>query len=416
MLGLPVLVAMLVLVQEVRFQRLVNADNSLENFARVERGLPWGGYAWRVMSRSAAALWTRDPALSAQILGSTVRRYPMESTQWLALARIAASGPDADLQRMAAYLEMSVAVQPSDRAVLWEAAQLAIRARADRTAESLLRRWLLNHPEDTGTALFMASRWLTDPQQQVRRLLPEDPAHHAQAMRHALQRKDLALAEAIFRHAPPSSDLSDPVFRGLVSLLLEQGDIDRAVELWAGIDPTYDGQSIANGGFDRELARAGDLEWRHAGLPQGVSVSRDVDQHQQPPASLRFHFDGSNNVILRNRGQIAIPVRPGQRYRLSGFWQGRALTTRTLPYLHIDGGPGSAVQVPVPGPDFDWAPWSGQLRTGDQVRLLTLAVRRDRSRAFDNRISGDLWLDSIRLEPLPDPVDEHGAMPPEGVR
>lgn len=407
--GLPLLVAILILALEVRFQRLVGADNSLDNFARVERGQPWGGYAWRVMSRSAAALWSRDPDLSARVLDSTVRRYPMESAQWLALARMAAAGPAADLEQMTARLELAVAIQPSDRSVLWEAAQLAIQARADNAAESLLRRWLQGYPDDTRQALFMAGRWLADPDQLVLRLLPDDPEHHAQAMQHAVQRKDLALAEAVFRRAAPARDLSDPVFRGLVSLLLAHGDIDRAAMLWAAIDPHYDRQGIANGGFDRELARAGDLEWRHAGLPQGVSISRDPDHHHQPPASLRFSFDGTANVILRNRAQIQVPVQPGQRYRLGGFWQGRALTTRALPYLHIDGLAGGAAQLPVPGKEFDWRPWSHEFRTGEQTRLLTLAVRRDRSPAFDNRISGDLWLDSIRLERLPDPAGTAAA-------
>jgi len=405
MLGLPLLAAVLVLSLEVRFQRLVNNDNSLDNFARVESGLPWGGYAWRVMSRTAAALWTRDPELSARILDSTARRYPMASAQWLALARISAAGRG-DPAHMAAYLELAVAVQPSDRPVLWEAAQLAIQAGANTAAESLLRRWLLTHPEDTRQALFMASRWLADPDQLVLRLLPDGDEHRAQAMRHALQRRDLALAEAIFRQSPPARDLSDPVFRGLVSLLLENGDIDRAVDLWAGIDPHYDGQGIANGGFDRDLALAGDLEWRHAGLPQGLSMSRDLDDYQQPPASLRFGFDGSANVVLRNRAQIQIPVEAGGRYRLSGYWQGRALTTRALPYLYIDGGDGHAIRAPVPGRDFDWTPWSSEVRAGDQTRLLTLALRRDRTPDFDNRISGDLWLDSIELERLPEPADD----------
>lgn len=399
-LGVPLLVALLAVALEVRFQHLVNQDNSLENFHRVERGLPWGGYAWRVLSRSAAALWTRDPERSAHLIGRAVQRYPMEAPQWLALARITAAGPAADRQRMAAFLELAVAIQPADRAVLWEAAQLAIQAGAGETAASLLRRWLHDHPEDTGQALFTAGRWIADPGRLVRELLPDDDRHRAQAMGHARQRRDLALAEALYRHAPPPAGLSDPVFRGLVALLLEHGDIDRAARLWAAIDPYYDGQGVANGGFDRELASAGDLEWRHAGLPEGVVMARDTSQHHQPPASLRIGFDGSSNLILRNRAQILIPVQAGQRYRLSGYWQGRALTTRSLPYLHLAAGPGTAVQLPVPGRDFDWTPWTQELRVGDQARLLTLSVRRDRSPAFDNRIAGELWLDSIRLERL----------------
>ncbi|MGK7294633.1 MAG: hypothetical protein ACNS61_02255, partial [Candidatus Wenzhouxiangella sp. M2_3B_020] len=180
---------------------------------------------------------------------------------------------------------------------------------------------------------------------------------------------------------------------------LATGEIDRALELWASVDPAFDGRGIANGGFSRPLGEAMGLNWRADRLPGSVTVERDETETWSEPASLRITFGGKDNVHLA-APSVRIPVDPGQRYRLSGHWRAEALTTRSLPYLYLAGANGLRERIPVPVAEYDWEDWELEFTAPQDARLVTLSLRRNRTDNFDRNIDGTLWLDDVRLEPI----------------
>jgi hypothetical protein len=147
------------------------------------------------------------------------------------------------------------------------------------------------------------------------------------------------------------------------------------------------------------------LNWDIEYLPDGVRIARDTSEYQDAPASLHLDFKGTHNLQL-SRPRIRIPVQAGMRYRLSGYWKGRALTTRARPYISFRMfGARWNEQIQVPGDLFDWQEFSVEFFVPEPVQSIEFSIRRDSTNAFDRNIDGDLWLDSLRLEVLPEPAE-----------
>jgi len=98
-----------------------------------------------------------------------------------------------------------------------------------------------------------------------------------------------------------------------------------------------------------------------------------------------------------------VPVLPGQSYAVTAYVRSRDITS--------DSGPRLRVLDPVRPSELDTStdgtigttPWH-QLKvtftTGAETHAVRLSIFRPRSRAFPFEISGDFWLDEVRLEAL----------------
>ncbi|TVP83333.1 MAG: hypothetical protein EA347_12715, partial [Thioalkalivibrio sp.] len=145
------------------------------------------------------------------------------------------------------------------------------------------------------------------------------------------------------------------------------------------------------------------LEW-DTRMPAGSQATRDTRSFVSEPASLRLEFDGKETLRL-TRPSVGIPVaaNPGG-WVVSGYWRGERLTTRALPYLDLRLGNGERVRVEVPATTFDWTPFRIELDGSDRPGLLYLQLRRAPPvHHFDRYLAGTLWLDALRVEPLPEP-------------
>ena len=362
---------------------------------------PWGGYGWRALARLAGDASRIDPATARDVLTEAGRRYPLDAVQWLDLARIHARDDEAG--PVDAYLARAGAVQPFERRSLWAAAQVALQTGNAALAERQLRQWLRLYPRDTGQALFIGQRWIDDPGTLLDRMLPEGREYLAEAMQVARRQADIPLAEAVWARLAPKPGLDDPLFLNFVDLLLQTGEVSRAMELWAERDPDFRPGRLVNGDFSRPLGAPLALNWRINRLPPGVRAERDVDEAFAEPASLRVSFNGKENVHL-GEPWIRIPVEPGQHYRISGAWRGEALTTRSLPYWYLTAEQGELRErKAVPGARFGWERWQIEFQAPEGTQLVRLQLRRDRTNAFDRNIDGTLWLDDFRLEPIAEP-------------
>ncbi|MEN1727989.1 MAG: hypothetical protein AAGJ52_06070 [Pseudomonadota bacterium] len=352
-------------------------------------------------ARQAARNWASDPDHAKDVLAEAATHYPLEALHWLGQARIGAGHATENRARLTADLNAGVAVQPGNPAIQWQAAQIALHAGEFELSERFLKLWAQSNPREIGQALFIARRWLRNPDQLLDRIVPDSDAHWAAAMDFAFRQRERGLAEAVWRRVEQNQNLESPLFLTYLDSLLQAGEVRSATRLWASKDPRYQTGQILNGSFSWELGPSQGLNWRTRGLPEGVRLSRDFDEFMAPPASLLLDFQGSHNLQLRVPS-IRIPLQPGQRYALRGAWQAQGLTTRARPYIRLRAvGGGFAERIDVPSAQFSWTEFSTTFTMPVESALLELSLGRDTTQAFDRYIGGRLWLDELVIETLP---------------
>ncbi len=365
---------------------------------------PWGGYGLRERVIVDGANWIAAPQETAALIDQSARRYPLDPQQWIERAQISVHAGRFD--EVDQFLRNAVATQPLNRSILWSAAQVAVRSGDAELAERNLKQWLRQFPDDTGRAIFVASRWIDDPGELLDRMLPPGPLYLEAAMRSAMRQSNFELAEQVWKRFDPRPGIENSASLQYVELLLRAGDIEQAIEAWADLEPDWTPGTVVNGDFGRDLGEGLGFNWRSGRAPPGVQIGRDPALGDATPGSLRIAFNGKENVAL-NGPWLRVPVEAGQRYRLSGSWHARDLTTRSLPYLQlgIEGVRFNETQR-IPASSFDWSPWSFEFTVPDDARLIRLTVRRASTDAFDRNIGGTLWIDDLRLEAIAPPEIE----------
>lgn len=381
------------------------ASRFAEPTAPAELPLPqgWGGYAWHELARLAGDAAVLAPKKAAAVLQTAAVRYPLDPVLWLDLAAIHARARHAAATEIA--LDKARAVQPYRRDALWRAAQIALQSDSPALAERQLRQWLELYPGDTGQALFIGRRWIDSPGELLDRMLPPGREFRVAALDVARRNGDLELAEAAWQRLDLPPERDNPAFLDYAELLLSQGAIDRAVTLWREQEPGFEYGAVANGDFDDPLGEGMGFNWR-TNAPAGVRVERDLEVFFSPPASLAIEFNGKENVHL-GAPWTWIPLAETGHYQLTGRWRADGLTTRALPYLQLSAdGTGQLARIDVPRARFDWQQFEVRFQANDDIDLLRLQLRRDRTNNFDRNIDGTLWLDDLAITPVAPPAPE----------
>lgn len=400
LLPLAGLGALAVAVTEYRSLRALDHLPAEAAFARLQAQQPWSGLAGHELARRVANTRPIETALGESVLAWHLARAPLVPWFWYDRAVFSRARRE-DWARILWHLDTAVAIQPHSRELRWRVATLAVRFGNTFVAEEHLRRWLEDQPQQTARALRLASNWIPEPEGLLTRVLPPGEAYLEQALAFAHRERRMGLGAAAWTQLPRPRAEGDEVLLNFVDLALATGWRTFAATAWAESYPEYVYGQVHNGDFQRELGAERGLNWRRR-MPAGTAASRDTDVFHSAPASLRVDFDGKSNPSLRQPSiQIPIPERSkSDRWKLSGYWRGEGLTTRSLPYLHISGDGAGEARLPLPAGDFDWEPFEIEIEFPRDGTVLTLQVRRDAlRREFDRNIAGRLWLDALRTTP-----------------
>jgi hypothetical protein len=193
---------------------------------------------------------------------------------------------------------------------------------------------------------------------------------------------------------PPSA-----VTLRLCEVLLNAGQVPAAKMLWSRLREDTP-QRVDDGGFEREPLQAA-FGWRFMTLPE-VAMEWCGQLPYQGNCSLRLKFRGDRNVDFAHVGQI-MPVTPGRTYRLQFARRSRNLTTDQGVYLEVSGYGCQgflARSRPVKG-DSPWEEEELAMTVPAACEAVTMRVRRKASLRFDNKISGEYWLDAVTLNDAP---------------
>jgi hypothetical protein len=364
---------------------------------------PWSGWAGGVLADSLQHTWRFDPAGAEEAFAWQLERQPLDAYRWLDRASIAQSRR-VEAEQVRHHVEAAVAVQPHSREINWRAAIMAIQLGQVEPAEAHLRRWLQDQPRQTARALFLAARWIEDPDDLLDRILPPGEEYLTATVDFARRVGRMDLAEVAWSRLSHHG-VGDGALRDFVELALAEGDQALAISVWQSRYPDFKAGQVPNADFRHEPGAGRGLDW-DARMPKGAAATRDQEHLVTEPASLRIDFDGNENLQLR-RPSVRIPIDPDTtRWEISGHWRAHRLTTRGLPYLIARAEGGRGVRADVPGASFDWTPFRIEVENPDGATMLHLELRRDRPGVdFDRYLSGKLWLDALRLTPLP-PIPE----------
>jgi hypothetical protein len=370
------------------------------SLSQLETRQPWGGLSGRALAAAVDEAPGLEPDAAEAVLAWQLQRYPLDPTRWFSRALHARRAGESQ-ERILQHVQAAVAVQPGHRNLNWQVVALAYELMRYDLAEQYLRYWLQGNPGGTADALAVASLWIADPADLFGRVLPEREEYLLAALAVARRYGGMELGAEAWSRLPQPRLPQDPALLDFVDLAIAEGEWGLAMTAWQDSFPDYRPGEVPNADFQHELGGGRGLTWRTQ-MPAGARVSRDLETFVTEPASLRVDFVGRENLQLAGLS-LRIPLRgEPRRWVLSGAWRAEGLTTTSLPYLSVSGGEGVRARIDVPARDFDWTPFRVELEVPEGGTLLSLQLRRDPTRLdFDRFLAGRIWLDALRLEPVP---------------
>jgi hypothetical protein len=178
--------------------------------------------------------------------------------------------------------------------------------------------------------------------------------------------------------------------------LLDSGRIQQAKVVWCGT--LSEGcQGIYDGGLEQPPLNTA-FGWRLGRHPD-VVVERTAKAPFEGDWCLHLGFSGNKNVAFRHVLRI-IPVVPGRTCVLKFARKSRNLTTDEGVFLEVTGHGCEGLRVrsrPLLGSN-EWSMEELEVRVPEGCEAVALAARRKESLKFDNKISGDYWLDDLEWD------------------
>lgn len=354
----------------------------------------------------AAALRAEEVLETHQWLEEYLKRRPLFAPAWLEKAEIERKlqmTKDASISADIAWR-----LWPKRPMHLWRVVNFYLSLGEGQKALEGLERYLIARPHEAPRVLVLARRIEPDPRLLAQRFgaLPTGRKSEQQAPGHAIRLlsaadrfKDADLAREFWRGFPANVRATEKVAFRFIDAMLRAGDNRSANAAWAGLGrDTGAAPHITNGDFETALAEGG-LGWRSTPV-NGANIRPDREIYWSGKRSLAVHFDGSENLNYHHLSQ-RIPVDPHQRYLISGWWRGNKISTRSGMYLEAyTQNPWAAARSEVRRASWPWEPFSFEFDVPEGVNLLTLRLRRNKTDALDNLLSGSIWLDGIEIKAL----------------
>ena len=212
-----------------------------------------------------------------------------------------------------------------------------------------------------------------------------------------------------------SINLSDTI--PLVDALIDQDRMAEAQQTWQRAlkainwprEPDSDESLVFNGRFAHDITNGG-FDWRAAEV-KGARFGLDSEIIHASSRSFRVQFDGTANLDFQNVFQYVV-VQPKSRYHFSAYVRTEEISTDSgVRFQIIDIRHPSEVQIVTPNVTGTnpWTLVQVDVLTGPETNLLKIGLRRIPSWKFDNKLSGTVWVDDVRLTPAQvSPKDSSG--------
>ena len=171
-----------------------------------------------------------------------------------------------------------------------------------------------------------------------------------------------------------------------------------ARDIWHQFNGT---EGMTNAGFEKEITRRG-FDWRYREDKQENWEIRRINSAVSDEShALRVWFAGEENISFHHLYQI-VPVVPLEAYRLSYRWKSKWISTDQGPFVEIYGYDQKGLHHKGPmikGTNL-WHTETLEFTPPEDCNAVVVRLRRLKSRRFDSKIAGTLWLDDFKLEKI----------------
>ena len=188
----------------------------------------------------------------------------------------------------------------------------------------------------------------------------------------------------------------EEIFR-FITQLIAQKEWPIAKEAWALA--THFRSGLVYDSYFRHPPLQGAFGWRISEAKGCVWSIEPDGRSAQESNALHLHFTGQENVQYQHVAQI-IPIDGGRKYRLSGLWKGKTLTTDQRPYLEFSSYACTGVSVRsemIERDTEDWQNLQVDLEIPSDCQAVILRLRRQQSLQIDSRLRGDFWITGLQL-------------------
>lgn len=340
-----------------------------------------------------------DNAIAGYI--ESLKKNPLDSYSWIALAR---AYRDKGLDELAEYAARRASyLSKNSPYVLWESGIFLLEYNA-QDAAALLRRYIYLVPEDQDSVYSLSSAIGLKPEFVLKNLVPREYSFYRSHFNYLMNNRLLPEAADAWNLMKTLSPKKED-YVSYCSFLIAEGEFMEAVKVWdefAGrigqaLHGWQAGDIIWNGGFELPIENGG-FDWR-LGHAEGVKVFIDREVRLTGNASLRASFDGRSNPDIYIAKQV-VPVEPGSPYRIKVSIRTEDITTLNGIFLDVSGYrcPNLVVRTePVTGTTNLWKDILAEFVTPKDCMAVWLGIRREKSDKFDNRIRGNVWIDSVSM-------------------
>jgi hypothetical protein len=350
---------------------------------------PWA-QTW-LMRADDARFRHLDSVRAADAYWQAVGRNPLLFGGWFALARLERQSGDG--QRADALHDFLLASVPPSRSWGWYHLLLASDRRDDARFEQSFNFVLASLPQHRQEAVELAlGFWGGWPEILSRAEVANKWTVLAECMARKAVDESIGLYAALEADPQTRPDASGQA--RFIDFLLGSKRWHEAAETWRRSE-LFRGGLVDNGGFEMPFSGTA-FEWRQARV-SGVEVRREPRRDTEGHA-VRFHFLGTDNLRYDHFFQY-VSVDPGQAYELRFVAKSERLSSDRGPYVEVRGMECPGLRAISPEISGSRA-WSGEVVTfevPEGCRVVRVAVRRDESLKFDNKIAGDFWIDDLEI-------------------
>jgi len=202
--------------------------------------------------------------------------------------------------------------------------------------------------------------------------------------------------QGIVREGKPDAD----VVLQYTHFLVGKKKVPAARDIWHKFNGS---EGMTNAGFEKEITRRG-FDWRCGeDKKKRWEIRRVGSSAPEESQALRISFGGEENIAFNHLYQI-VPVVPLQSYRLTYEWKSKWITTDQGPFVEIYGydQKGLYQKGPMILGTNSWQTETIEFAVPEECNAVVVRLRRLKSRRFDSKIAGSLWLDDFKLEEIED--------------
>lgn len=322
---------------------------------------------------------------------------PLDAQTWLSLAQVYGKTGKKDLMDFA--LKKALDGSAGDPRTIWDSGVFFLQLGNTQEAIEQFRKYILINPDEQQKVYELCVTLGLDPLYMQDKLVPLEKIYLHQWFDFLL---DSNLTDAA-GHAWAKLRQSGPGagdYLRYCCFLIDKGRFTDALAVWncffGQLKMVHKNGRIWNGDFDLPLLEGG-FDWR-IGRAKGVRIFLDRDVKRRGRYSLGASFDGTTNPDIFLARQV-VPVEKGHSYTVYGYIKTTGITTANGIFFEVRGYKCAGLEKnsePVTGTNF-WKKVAVEFSVPPQCGAVTFGIRRAASTKLDNRISGDIWVDSIHM-------------------